>query len=250
MSHDGSLLRSLYPIIKRDKRFENLVKNDVYFFGLERMVAGVVEFNKSFPFDYEMLNPYPNSNPYIRRQPRNIGELSKLFFKWTSQKIPNLIDYYHEESEGHTYLSTKIFVEKEKPAASASSTNPKQKKTRCSERSVRPAASSTKRKINTNSVKKQKTTRCSERLKQVKQAGEDESVRPAASSTKRTINTNSVEKQKKSRCSERLQRDNSASEDESVDSYETLPNLCNSCFSADCNVPPEECPAYYVNDGG
>ena len=205
MSHDGSLLRSLYPIIKRDKRFENLVKNDVYFFGLERMVAGVVEFNKSLPFVYEMLNPYPNSNPYIRRQPRNIGELSKLFFKWTSQKIPNLIDYYHEESEGHTYLSTKIFVEKEKPAASASSTNPKQKKTRCSERSVRPAASS----------------------------------------TKRTINTNSVEKQKKSRCSE-----HSASEDESVDSYETLPNLCNSCFSADCNVPPEECPAYYVNDGG
>ena len=209
MSHDGSLLRSLYPIIKRDKRFENLVKNDVYFFGLERMVAGVVEFNKSLPFVYEMLNPYPNNNPYIRRQPRNIGELSKLFFKWTSQKIPNLIDYYHEESEGHTYLSTKIFVEKEKPAASASSTNPKQKKTRCSERSVRPAASSTKRKINTNSVKKQKT-----------------------------------------RCSERLQRYNSASEDKSVDSYETLPNLCNSCYSADCNVPPEECPAYYVNDGG
>ena len=84
MSHDRSYLKSIYPIIKGDERFKNLLENDVNFFGLERMVAGVVEFDQTLPFLYEILNPYPNFNPYVRRQPKNIGELSKLFFELIS----------------------------------------------------------------------------------------------------------------------------------------------------------------------
>ena len=159
------------------------------------MVTGVVEFDQSLPFLYKIKNPFPNDNPYVRRQPKNIGELLKLFFEWTSQKIPNLVDYHKEETEGHIYLSTKFFVVKEKPAAS-----------------------STKRKIKTNSAPNQKKTRHSRRLQQVK--------KPFAT------------------------RDNSASKDETVDSYGTLPGQIGHCLSTDCNVPPMECPAYYVDDGG
>ena len=198
MSHDRSYLKSIYPIIKGDERFKNLLENDVNFFGLERMVAGVVEFDQTLPFLYEILNPYPNFNPYVRRQPKNIGELSKLFFELISQKIPNLVDYHKEETEGHTYLSTRIFVVKEKPAAS-----------------------STKRKKKTTSAPKQKKPRFSRRLEQEKKpfatrynsGSEDESVDSFGVDSPRR--SRRLEQEKKPFAT----RYNSGSEDESVDSF-------------------------------